>query len=78
MAGYRLTPQARTGLRNILGYVEDRFGGRAAERVLDKLEAAFEQLAERPGIGHAREDITKNDQVLFWSVKPSLIAYRLV
>lgn len=78
MAGYRLTPRARTGLRNILEYVEGRFGVRVAERVLDKLEAAFEQLAESPGIGHVREDITNNEQVLFWSEKASLIAYRLV
>lgn len=78
MAGYRLTPRARSGLRNILEYVEGRFGVRVAERVLDKFESAFELLAESPGIGHARDDITKNERVLFWSVKPSLIAYRLV
>lgn len=78
MADYRLTPQARTGLRNILEYVERRFGVRVAERVLDKLVAAFEQIAESPGSGHVREDITTNEQVRFWTVKPSLIAYREV
>lgn len=78
MAGYRLTPQARIGLRNILEYVEGRFGAGVAERVLDELEAAFERLAESPGIGHVREDITNNEQVLFWSVRPTLIAYRSV
>lgn len=78
MAGYRLTPQARAGLRDILEYVEGRFGGRVAERVLDKLEAAFEQLAESPDIGHVREDITNNEHVRFWPVQPSLIAYRSI
>lgn len=78
MAGYRLTPRARSGLRSILEYVEGRFGVRVAERVLDELEAAFEQLAQSPGVGHLREDITSKEQVRFWSVKPSLIAYRLV
>jgi plasmid stabilization system protein ParE len=33
-------------------------------------------LAESPGVGHVREDITQNESVLFWSVRPSLIAYR--
>lgn len=78
MTGYRLTPEARIGLRNILEYVEDRFGVRVAEHVLDKLEAAFELLAESPGIGHVREDITTNEQVQFWSVGPTLIAFRLM
>ncbi len=76
MIGYRLTPQARIGFRNILEYVEDRFGVRVAERVLDKLEAAFDMLAESPGIGHSREDLTADEQVQFWSVGPTLIAYR--
>ena len=78
MAGYRLTPRARIGIRNILEYVEGRFGVRVAERVLDKLEAAFEQLAKSPGVGHMREDITSHDQIRFWSLTPSLIAYRVV
>lgn len=78
MAGYRLTPRARTGLRNILEYVEGRFGVGVAERVLDKLEAAFEVLAASPGIGHVREDITSDEQMQFWSVNPTLIAYRVV
>lgn len=76
MAGYRLTPRARIGFRNILEYVEVQFGARVAERVLGELEAAFERLAESPGAGSVREDITSNDEVLFWAVPPSLIAYR--
>ncbi len=78
MARYRLTTQARTGLRNILDYAESRFGVRVAEQILDKLLGAFELLARSPGIGHRREDITSNDAVLFWSVRPSLLAYRVV
>jgi len=78
VSGYKLTPQARIGFRNILEYVEDRFGVRVAERILDKLEAAFELLAESPGIGHVREGITSNEKVRFWSVGPTLIAYRLM
>lgn len=76
MAEYRLTPKARDGLRGILEYVVGKFGERVAHKVLDRLEGAFEQIAESPGIGHQREDITTNEEVRFWSVNPSLIAYR--
>lgn len=40
------------------------------------LEKAFEQLAANPRIGHRREDLTQNESVLFWSVGPTLLAYR--
>ncbi|MCI5065263.1 type II toxin-antitoxin system RelE/ParE family toxin [bacterium] len=73
---YRLTPQARDGFRRILTYVEEEFGSRVAERVLDDLEAAFATLAASPGLGHLRTDITPNENVRFWPVGPSLIAYR--
>lgn len=53
-----------------------RTGVRVAERVLDGLEAAFELLATNPGTGHRREDLTADEHVRFWSVGPSLIAYR--
>ena len=61
MPAYRLTPSARDGLR----------------RVFDQLVTAFEVISESPGIGHRREDLTPDDRVRFWSVGPSLIAYRV-
>jgi plasmid stabilization system protein ParE len=73
---YRLTPKARQGLAEILEYVSREFGTDAAEAVLDRLVAAFELIAGQPGIGHAREDLTENGTVRFWSVPPTLIAYR--
>jgi toxin ParE1/3/4 len=73
---YRLTPRARKGLEEILTYVADEFGARVAEAVLERHVAAFERLAESPGIGHVREDITKDAAVRFWPVGPSLVAYR--
>lgn len=74
--GYRLTPRAEQGLLRTLLYVEGRFGVTVAERVLATLEAALEQLATNPGIGHLREDLTSDSAVRFWSVSPTLIAYR--
>jgi plasmid stabilization system protein ParE len=65
-----LTPRARLGLENILAYIEDEFGARVAEEVLDRLVAGFERIAEHPGIGYAREEITSDKRVRFWSVGP--------
>ena len=76
MSGYRLTPRARTGLIRMTLHVEGQFGQDVAHRVIDALEQAFERLAEHPGIGHRREDLTADEHVLFWSVGPTLIAYR--
>ena len=63
MGGYRLTPKAREGLHDILGYVERRFGAPVADQVLDRLVAAFEFLAGNPGAGHRREDLTQDDRI---------------
>ena len=76
MTRYRLTPRARQGLTEILEYVASEFGTDAAEAVLDRLVAAFDLIAYQPGIGHVRADITDQRSVRFWSVGPTLIAYR--
>jgi plasmid stabilization system protein ParE len=74
--GYRLTPRARDGLLRIARYVEERFGSGVAEGVVVELERAFQRLASAPEIGHRRGDLTADPDVRFWSVGPSLIAYR--
>ena len=73
---YRVTPKARAGLHDILEYVDTRFGASVADQVLDRLVAAFELVAGNPGAGHRREDLTQDDRIRFWSVGPTLIAYR--
>ena len=70
MAAYRLTPRARVGARNLLEYIEGQLGVGVAERVLDDLATAFDRLADSPGIGHSREDLTSNERIQFWSVGP--------
>jgi antitoxin ParD1/3/4/toxin ParE1/3/4 len=75
-AAYRLTPRAAEGFRRIAYYVDAHFGSVAAERVIDELERAFEQIAANPDIGHHREDLTADEDVRFWSAGPTLIAYR--
>ena len=76
MGGYRLTPKARDGLHDILEYVDSRFGASVADQVLDRIGAAFELLTGNPGAGHRREDLTDDSRIRFWSVGPTLIAYR--
>ena len=74
--GYVLTPRARIGLFGILDHVAHTFGERVASAVLDRLEHAFAMLAEHPGLGHTRADMTADERIRFWSVGPTLIAYR--
>lgn len=76
MTSYRLTPLAREGLARIVLYAEARFGGEVAGRVLLELSEAFDLLAASPAIGHSRQDLTPDSRIRFWSVGPSLIAYR--
>ena len=76
MPGYRLTPTAREGLSRVIEYVDRTFGARVAKRVLDQIAEALDCIGETPEIGHRREELTSDDRVRFWSVGPSLIAYR--
>jgi toxin ParE1/3/4 len=76
VTGYRLTPRARDGLIRIADYVERNFGTLVADRVVLELSTAFEKLAGNSGLGHRREDLTDDPHVRFWSVGPTLIAYR--
>ena len=75
-ARYRLTPRAREGFHRIAAYVDENFGSIASARVVDDLARAFQLLATNPGIGHLREDLTADEEVRFWAVGPTLIAYR--
>jgi plasmid stabilization system protein ParE len=63
-------------LERIAMHVEEQFGSEVADCVIQNLEQAFGQLAENPDIGHRREDLTQDVRVRFWSVGPTLVAYR--
>ena len=76
MGSFRLTPRASFGLSSIVEHCARQLGSRVAEDVLDRLLAALENLARRPGLGRVREDITADEALRFWSVGPTLIAYR--
>jgi toxin ParE1/3/4 len=74
MARYVISPAGRQDLHDIwTGIASDSLD--AAERLLDRFEAAFERLAEFPGMGPARPDII-DLPVRFWTVGNYLIIYR--
>jgi len=74
MAEYLVSPQALEDLQSIWGFIalDSPIG---ADKVLEELFAAFEKLAEWPGQGHTRSDLTDRE-VRFWPVGSHLIVYR--
>jgi plasmid stabilization system protein ParE len=67
------TEEAETQLLEILEYLAGESES-AAVRVRDAIYDAAGKLAERPGIGHTREDLTERP-VKFWSVYSYLVVY---
>jgi plasmid stabilization system protein ParE len=74
MPKYTLSPKALNHIQNIWDFIAAD-NQDAADRIVDELFAAFERLAEWPGIGHTRSDLTQVD-VRFWTVRSYLIVYR--
>ena len=73
MNGFRLSPEAARDIEDIWEYIA-RDSVRAARRVRLGLLAACRRLAQHPGLGHRREDLT-DKPVLFWPVYSYLIIY---
>jgi len=73
MKTFRLSPEAAQDLIEIYEYIaQDSL--EAAERVRIELLEASRNLAEMPGKGHTREDLTSR-RVLFWPVRSYQIIY---
>jgi toxin ParE1/3/4 len=73
MNGFRLSPEAARDIEDIWEYIA-RDSVRAARRVRLGLLAACRRLAQHPGLGHRREDLT-DKSVLFWPVYSYFIIY---
>ncbi len=74
MSDFVLTQAAKGDLLKILEYLEgDNPSG--VLKVVDALDDAMQLLADNPGIGHLRSDLTPQD-VRFWSVFRYLVIYR--
>ena len=65
MKSYILTERARTGLSAIASYVSHRFDVDVAITTVEKIENACQILAENPGLGHRREDLTSEEFIRF-------------
>jgi len=75
MAGYRLTEPAQADLLALADFIANESVD-AAERVVEDLDKAMRGLAEMPGKGHVREDLTREPGVLIWAVGRYLVVYR--
>ena len=74
MKKFELARRALNDLQQIWDIVsEDSFD--AADRLLEEFYRTFQQVAEEPGIGHKRQDLTERE-VLFWRLHSYLIVYR--
>ena len=74
MKPFRISPEAAANISEIWEFIA-RDNLEAAERVRLELYDAIQGLAEIPGKGHLREDLT-DKPVKFWRVRSYLIVYR--
>ncbi len=75
MKRFKLSPEAARDIREIWAYLaQDSI--KAARHVRLQIFEACQRIAENPGIGHRREDLT-NKPVLFWPAGSYLIIYRV-
>jgi plasmid stabilization system protein ParE len=72
---YVVAPEAADDLRQIWRYLLGEAGLAIANRIQSELVDAFEGLADVPGKGHKRTDLTSWD-VLFFNVYQYMIVYR--
>ena len=70
---YVLSEDADLDLNDIWEYIAQEDIS-AADRWIDKLFDAFENIGRSPGIGHKREDLTASS-VLFFTVGAYLVIY---
>jgi plasmid stabilization system protein ParE len=74
MKTYLFTTAAEQDLAEIIERIATD-SPRNAKRVLERFHAAARLLAEMPGMGHSREDVT-DKPVKCWAVHSWLIVYR--
>ncbi len=73
MKPFKLSPEAAQDIREIWAYIAaDSI--KAARRLRLQIFDACRRVADNPGIGHSREDLT-DKPVLFWPAGLCLIIY---
>ncbi len=73
MAEFFYSREARLDLLQIWEFIA-RDDIDAADRVEHEIEQAINMLAEHPGLGHLRRDLTSK-RVRFWPVRSYLVIY---
>lgn len=74
MKRFVVAPEAAQDLDDIWSYIAaDNLD--AADRFLEKLYDQMVALSETPGMGHRREDLAEDRDLLFWPVGNYLILY---
>lgn len=71
---YVLTASAREDLLEIWNYLSEKENFDLADNVRETILAQICKVAESPGIGHRRSDLT-DKEVLFWRVFSYLVVY---
>ena len=74
MSGFQLAETAFRDINSILAYFVDEGSIDYAYSLRRELFETFARLAQTPGIGHPRPDLTRRPYV-FFLVEPYLIAY---
>ena len=74
MAEYFLSPEAMEDLQSIWDFIASDSPA-AADRLIEEFFQAFDHLAQWPGQGHFRRDLTDRS-VRFWPVGSYLVVYR--
>ena len=74
MPRFVLSHEATGDLRAVYDYIAADDPA-AAGRVLEDLRMAMHRLAEHPGLGHLREDLT-DEALRVWTVHSYLVIYR--
>ncbi|MCX6608080.1 MAG: type II toxin-antitoxin system RelE/ParE family toxin [Acidobacteria bacterium] len=75
MKSVRLTLSARADVQSIWTYLAEQSGSSVADRIRHRITDEFRKIAQMPGRGHRRSDLTKHP-VLFVRVYQILIAYQ--
>ncbi len=75
MKSFFVSQEAYEDLWGIWQYLAQEAGVMVADRIEEDLFDAFDTLAQNPGIGHSRTDLTKAP-VFFFSVRQYLVIYR--
>ncbi|MEM9414206.1 MAG: type II toxin-antitoxin system RelE/ParE family toxin [Planctomycetota bacterium] len=69
MSRYQFSPAAISDLEHIDDQTILRFGVRQAMTLAETFEQTFTMLAENPGVGHLREDLSPEGKAFrYWTV----------